>query len=124
MGEGLFATAPIAKGEFVIEYTGVHIPSLYADTLDDNRYLFEIDKKWTIDGSGLENTARYVNHSCDPNAEAVIEDGRVMYYAVRPIGKGEELTIDYGQEYFDDFIGPHGCRCGAAKHRKVRAKKA
>lgn len=117
MGRGLFTTKAIKKGDFVIEYTGERIPAKVADTLG-TRYLFEIDDDWTIDGSSKDNLARYVNHSCDPNCEAEERDGRIYYYAIRNIAAGEELTIDYGQEYFDEFIKPAGCKCGAAAHRR------
>ena len=110
VGQGLFAAHPIKKGVFVIEYTGERIPTKAANE-SDSRYLFEIDKKWTIDGPVPENIAGYVNHSCDPNIEAVIEDGRIFYYAARDITSGEELTIDYGEEYFKEFIEPAGCKC-------------
>jgi uncharacterized protein len=122
-GRGLFASAPIKEDEYIIEYTGEYIPTSVADTLEGNRYLFQIDTHWTIDGSKEENTARFVNHSCDPNCYAWIEQGRVYYRAARDIEKGEELTIDYGQEYFEDFLAGR-CACGAEKHRKVRRKKA
>ncbi|PIR82360.1 hypothetical protein COU20_02965 [Candidatus Kaiserbacteria bacterium CG10_big_fil_rev_8_21_14_0_10_59_10] len=109
-GRGLFAARPIKKGAFIIEYTGKHIPTSVADTLG-TKYLFEIDETWTVDGSPRSNTARYINHSCNPNCEAVIEDGHINIYARRPISRGEELTMDYGEEYFDEFIKPKGCRC-------------
>jgi SET domain-containing protein len=111
-GFGLFATAPLKKGEFVLEYTGEKIPTRIADE-SDSRYLFEIDDEWTIEGSSLSNTARYINHSCRPNVEAIIEDGHIMIYTTRAIKAGEELTIDYGEEYFDEFLRPIGCRCDA-----------
>ena len=110
MGQGLFAAAPIKKGDFILEYTGKKIPTALADTMT-SRYLFEIDEDWTIDGSPRSNTARYINHSCEPNTEAEIEDGRILIHAVRNIKKGEELTIDYDSEYFDEFIRPVGCKC-------------
>ena len=110
MGQGLFAVVPIRKGDFILEYTGKKIPTALADTMT-SRYLFEIDKDWTIDGSARSNTARYINHACDPNTEAEIENGRIMIHAVRNIKKGEELTIDYDSEYFDEFIRPVGCKC-------------
>lgn len=110
MGHGLFATRKVALGEFVIEYTGKRIPTALADELT-TRYLFEIDTEWTIDGAERSNIARYVNHSCDPNCEAEIQDGRIFFNAIRDIEKGEEFTIDYGEEYFDEFIKPHGCKC-------------
>ncbi len=110
-GQGLFAVVPIRKGDFVLEYTGRKIPTAVADSMKEARYLFEIDNDWTIDGSSLSNTARYINHSCDPNTEAEIDEDRIMITAVRAIKKGEELTIDYDTEYFDEFIRPVGCKC-------------
>ncbi|OGG55744.1 hypothetical protein A2680_02545 [Candidatus Kaiserbacteria bacterium RIFCSPHIGHO2_01_FULL_55_37] len=110
-GLGLFAISDIQKGEFILEYTGRKIPTAVADTMNKARYLFEIDGNWTIDGSIRSNTARYINHSCDPNTEAEIDDGHIMITAVRAIKKGEELTIDYDTEYFDEFIRPVGCKC-------------
>lgn len=97
-------------GEFVVEYTGRHIPTSYADTLK-TRYLFELDDEWTIEGSAKDNLARYINHSCSPNCEAEIRDGRILIYTARTIAAGEELTIDYGDEYFEEFIRPVGCKC-------------
>lgn len=114
-GLGLFATEDIKKGDFILEYTGKKIPTKVADELT-GRYLFEIDEEWTIDGSPKSNTARYINHSCDPNTEAETHDGHILISAVKPIPAGEELTIDYGEEYYDEFIRPNGCKCAAAKH--------
>lgn len=110
LGQGLFATFDIEKGALIAEYTGKRIPTAYADTLK-TRYLFEIDDEWTIDGSSRDNVARYINHSCEPNAEAEIHDGRVYILATRDIATGEEIGIDYGDEYFDEFIRPVGCKC-------------
>lgn len=114
-GEGLFARSSIAKGDFIAEYTGVKIPTKVADEMN-TRYLFEVDEDWTIDGETPDNIARYINHSCDPNAEAEIHDGHILISAVRRIPAGEEITIDYGKEYYDEFIRPVGCKCGASKH--------
>ena len=124
-GHGLFAARRFRKGEFVVEYTGERISSSYADTLP-SRYLFEIDSKWTIDASAEHNIGRFVNHSCEPNCEAEIEGGHVHFYALRTIEEGEELTIDYGEEYFDEFIRPTGCKCirctGLPKLAEVEGK--
>jgi len=114
-GLGLFTTQPIKKGSFVIEYTGKKIPTNIANEMT-TKYLFEIDKDWTIDGSARSNLARYINHSCDSNCEAEEEGGRIMIYAFRTIAAGEELTYDYGDEYYDEFIKPIGCKCSAKKH--------
>ncbi len=115
-GLGLFARKDIRKGLFILEYTGKKIAAKVADA-SPSRYLFEIDDTWTIDGKDESNTARYINHACLPNTEAEIEDGHINIYALRDIHEGEEITIDYGDEYFDEFIKPVGCKCGALKHR-------
>ena len=115
-GYGLFATTQIRKKDFILEYTGKKIPTKVADTLP-TRYLFHVDDDWTIDGSPRSNLARYINHGCDPNCEVEIDDGRLMIYAIKKIEKGDELTFDYGEEYFDEFLKPGGCRCFAKKHK-------
>lgn len=112
---GLFALRPVAKGDFILEYTGKRIPTKEADG-HPGRYLFEVDDEWTVDGEDVSNTARYINHACDPNTEAEIEDGRINIYAARDIAPEEELTIDYGDEYYDEFIRPVGCKCGSTRH--------
>lgn len=110
VGSGLFAVRPLRADEFVMEYTGERIPTGSAEDAG-SRYLFLIDDEWTIDGPVPENTAGFINHACDPNCQAILEDGRVLIYAKRNIRSGEELTIDYGPEYFEKFIAPVGCRC-------------
>lgn len=114
---GLFARTPIKKGEFVLEYTGKIVPTEVADTLG-TRYLFDLEDGRTIDGSPRSNEARWINHSCRPNCEAFLEDGHINIYAERSIAAGEELTFDYGQEYFDEFFAKGGCLCGATRHRR------
>jgi SET domain-containing protein len=84
----------------------------------NGKYLFEVNSRWTIDGTGRQNLARYLNHSCRPNCEPEIEGKRVMIYAVKNIKPGEELAYNYGKEYFDEFIKPLGCRCGYCKSKK------
>lgn len=121
-GMGLFARTPFEKGDFIIEYTGTIIPTTLADTLT-TRYLFDLEDGRTIDGSPRSNTARWINHSCEPNCEAFLEDGHINIYAERDIAAGEELSFDYGQEYFDEFFATGGCLCGAAKHRGAPAAK-
>jgi uncharacterized protein len=114
-GLGLFAVAPIATGETIVEYLGPRIPTSVAQELDRrraNKYLFEIDRRWTIDGSARSNVARYVNHACDPNAEAALVRGRMIYRAIKPIRPGEEITIDYGEEHLQLYFRD-GCKCTA-----------
>jgi uncharacterized protein len=109
-GLGMFASVDIKKGQYIIEYTGEYLTNKEAEKRG-GRYLFEIDENTTIDGSMRENKARYLNHACKPNVEAVIEDGKIFFYSKRVIKKNEELTFDYGKEYFKVYIEPYGCRC-------------
>lgn len=109
-GLGLFADEEIPKGICLIEYIGKIISTKEEENLV-NKYLFEIDNKITIDGSPRYNTARYINHSCRPNAEAVLKDKRVFIMSKRKIKAGEEINYDYGKEYWNEYIKPLGCRC-------------
>jgi SET domain len=70
-GLGLFARMPIKKGAFIVEYKGRKLTNEQADKLEarGNRYLYEINSRWTIDGTSRKNLGRYANHSCRPNAE-------------------------------------------------------
>ncbi|NTU67152.1 MAG: SET domain-containing protein [Candidatus Moranbacteria bacterium] len=114
-GLGLFADAPIGKGQFVIEYTGELIANAEADRRG-GKYLFNINSKWTVDGKGRDNTARYINHSCKPNCEVETKGNRIFICAIKDIPAGEELSYDYGEEYFDELIKPAGCRCAGCRH--------
>ncbi|MDX6498078.1 MAG: uncharacterized protein QOG23_1338 [Blastocatellia bacterium] len=109
-GLGLFAVQPIAKGTRIIEYMGPLIPNEEVDKRR-GKYFFGVNTKWTIDGSPRSNVARYINHSCKPNAEALISGQRVWIWSRKNIRAGEEIAYDYGKEYFDDIIKPMGCRC-------------
>lgn len=109
-GLGLFALAPIPAGRRIIEYTGPLVPNAEVEKRR-GKYFFGVNSKWAIDGSPRTNTARYINHSCRPNAEAVVSGRRVWIWSKRRISAGEEITYDYGREYFDDHIRPAGCRC-------------
>lgn len=111
-GRGLFALQPIRRGEFLLEYTGKKVPTVVADE-SDSAYLFEINSDWTIDGPPHLNPAGYINHDCHPNTESDIVEGHIIIEAIRDIAAGEELTIDYGDEYFDEFIRPGGCHCAS-----------
>jgi len=109
-GNGLFADEDIKKGEFIIKYEGKLITNEEAEKLK-TRYLFEIDENYTIDGSDYSNKARYINHFCKPNIEAELVAGEIIFVAIDDIKKGEELGFDYGEEYFNEFIKPVGCKC-------------
>src|SRR5258706_7774445 len=109
-GLGLFATKPIPRGTKIIEYIGPRISNERVEK-SSGKYFFGLNKRWSIDGSGRENTARYANHSCEPNAEAIITRGRIWICSKRNIKAGEEITYDYGKEYFEGIIEDIGCRC-------------
>lgn len=109
-GLGLFANTLIKKSEFIIEYTGKLLTRKEANKRG-GKYLFEINSRWTIDGSGRENVARYINHSCRPNCEVKIVGKEIKIFAIKNIQPGEELCYDYGKEYFNEFIKPIGCKC-------------
>jgi uncharacterized protein len=110
-GLGLFAKKVFKKGQRIIEYTGERITADEANRRG-GRYLFELNDRWTLDGKGRQHTARYINHSCAPNAYAELNasETRVFIIAKKTITPGEEITYNYGKEYFDDYLGSH-CRC-------------
>ena len=109
-GKGLFAEEDIPKGVCIIEYIGKPVSEEVA-IRDAGRYLFEIGKNKTIDGNVRENIARYINHSCAGNCEAVGPRNRVFIFSRKRIPAGTELSYDYGKEYFNRHIKPIGCRC-------------
>jgi uncharacterized protein len=119
-GLGLFARESIPKKACVIEYTGVLLTREQYQA-SNSRYLFDAGRNRTIDGAPRWNRARYINHSCRPNCDIEIQSGRVFIQARRHIKAGEELSYDYGKEYFEEYIGEN-CRC--LKCMPVAAAKA
>ena len=127
-GRGAFALKQIRKGTRIIEYMGDRITHRQADDRyedksdrDNHTFLFIVDRGIVIDGGVNGNDARFINHSCDPNCESVIEDRRVFIEAVRAIKPGDELTYDYqiGRDKNDppDVDEVFSCRCGATSCR-------
>ena len=126
-GLGLFATKPIKKGTKIVRYFGPLLDSRKKkDDAIENKYLFELNNRWTIDGSVRENIARYINHACKPNAESDVRPRkrRVFIRAIKNIEPGEEISYDYGTDYFKAYLKPIGCKCAACekKRRKKRAE--
>jgi SET domain-containing protein len=121
-GLGLFATAPIGKRKRIAEYKGRLLSTKKADKIEQrgNRYLYEINSRWTIDGTPRSNLARYANHSCNPNADTTIVKRRIFIYALRNIKPGEEITYDYGIDYLKNVIGRSNCKCGRCRRRRAR----
>jgi hypothetical protein len=121
-GLGLFALKPIKKGEFIAFYTGRIISNAEADKLW-TKYLFELNSRWTVDGSNRRNTARYINHACRPNAETDVKKHTIIITAIRNIQPGDEITYNYGRAYFNAFIRPHGCKCEACRTKRLEARR-
>jgi len=126
-GLGLFATKPIKKGTKIVRYFGPLLDSRKKkDDAIENKYLFELNNRWTIDGSVRENIARYINHACKPNAESDVRPRKrkVFIRAIKNIEPGEEISYDYGTDYFKAYLKPIGCKCAACekKRRKKRAE--
>jgi uncharacterized protein len=107
-GLGLFALQPIPADQRIIEYIGPIISAEEADRRG-GKYLFELDEKRAVDGSARSNTARYINHSCRPNAKAYTSGNRIWIWSLRNIKAGDEITINYGKEYLDAHI--KRCKC-------------
>ena len=124
-GLGLFATKPIKKGAEIIEYFGPILDSRNKkhDAIE-NKYLFELNGRWTIDGSVRRNIARYINHACRPNAESDVQprNRKVFIRAVKNIQPGDEINYDYGTDYFKMFLNPIGCKCDACEKKRKLAR--
>jgi hypothetical protein len=112
-GQGGFATRFMPKGAHIIEYAGERITK--AESLRrceaQNWFIFGLDEEFDLDGNFEWNPARFLNHSCSPNSEALCEKGRVWIAALRDIRLGEEITFNYGYD-LDDYA-EHPCQCGA-----------
>ena len=126
-GLGLFATKPIKKGAKIVRYFGPLLDSKKKkDDAIENKYLFELNNRWTIDGSVRKNIARYINHACKPNAESDVSPRKrkVVIRAIKNIEPGEEINYDYGTDYFKAYLKPIGCKCAACekKRKKQRAE--
>ncbi len=114
---GLYANCDIKVGTKIIEYKGKIITRKKAEEdpkFDNDKaiYLFNLNKKYDLDGDFKYNTARLINHSCNPNCEVDGTGLKLWIYAIRDIKKGEELSYDYGFSFDEDFK-KYPCRCGA-----------
>ena len=125
-GNGVVAAKNINKNKKIIQYVGEKISKSEGDKrseqrikkyLNSNRtgsvYIFELNKKYDIDGTPKYNKARYINHSCDPNCEVEIINNEIWICSIKKIHKGEELTYDYGYEFDKDDFRDHVCKCGS-----------
>ena len=126
-GSGLFAAQDIKKKLQVIEYIGEKVSKREGDKRADKQinkakknrnngmvYVFELNKRYDIDGDVPYNHARLINHSCDPNCEVEIVNNRLWISAINNIKKGDELSYNYGYSYETDYVD-HECKCGSKK---------
>ena len=127
-GLGAFALTPIPAGTRLIEYAGARITpaeaeAKYPDVPGEEHitYLFAIDDDIVIDASVDGNEARFINHSCDPNCDAVVEDGHIWIETIRDVEPGEELAYDYAyvlpERHTPAAKRRYPCCCGAANCR-------
>lgn len=147
-GRGLFAKKKILRGTYIIEYLGERVDKEESnergwaqmdharETGDAAVYIFTLDDEWDIDGNVPENAARLINHSCDPNCEAFIEEDKIWIAALRDIQKDDELFFNYGfdlENYEDHPCGCRSLRCVGyiageeywpSLRQKIAAKKA
>jgi uncharacterized protein len=112
-GMGGFAKLAIGKGTRIVEYVGERISK--SESLrrceQNNEYIFSLNEEQDLDGNVAWNPARLFNHSCAPNCDAYLEDGRIWIFATRDIRAGEEITFNYGYDLVDYREYP--CRCGS-----------
>jgi len=117
-GYGVFATKDLPKGSYVIEYIGRKMERatiFQVLTKEQGRYVFNLDEKWSIDGSIPENRAGRINHSCEGNCHIKKVDGHIWVVAKRDIRRGEELSYNYGYRLsgLRDMEKNWRCNCGA-----------
>ena len=127
-GRGVYARTDIPKGTRLIEYTGEHITNAEADRrYEDARmrkhhtFLFILNSRTCVDAAVGGNVARYINHSCDPNCEAIIDGQHIWIEALRDIQEGEELSYDYEYDWLPEYtvrdLEFYGCECGSTRCR-------
>lgn len=127
-GTGAFASRNIRKGTRLVEYLGQRISWRTADKRYDDEamgrhhtFLFTVDEKTVIDGAVKGNDARFLNHACDPNCEAITDRKRIFIEAKKNIRAGEELVYDYQYERTEDHTAAdekvYQCRCGSPNCR-------
>ena len=127
-GQGAFATHRITAGTRLVEYAGERLTpqqaeARYPDVPGERHhtFLFAIDAAVVIDAAVDGNDARWINHSCQPNCDAVIEDGRIWIESIRDIAPGDELAYDYAftlaERHTPAAKRRYPCHCGSVACR-------
>ena len=127
-GYGIIASQNISKNTKIIQYIGEKVTKREGDKRSSARikkylnkksegsvYIFELNKKYDIDGSPLYNKARYINHSCEPNCEVEIINNEIWIISIKRIKQGDELNYDYGYPFDKDDYSDHTCKCGSKR---------
>tara|TARA_B110000858_G_scaffold96995_1_gene111630 strand:- start:1015 stop:1488 length:474 start_codon:yes stop_codon:yes gene_type:complete len=127
-GSGIIATENIPKNTKIIEYVGEKISKKEGDKRSAERikkylnkknegsvYIFELNKRYDIDGLFEYNSARYINHSCNPNCEVEIIKNQIWIISIKNIKKNSEFNYDYGYPFDKDDFKDHVCKCGSNK---------
>ena len=124
-GKGCFAAVPFTRNQKIADYVGDRISFAEAERRQlapGKKCIFDVNPRWSVDGSRGGNGTQHINHSCDPNAYPLVSRGRIFFYALREIAPDEEITADYLYELEMD---KKRCHCGAsfcmAKNRKTLA---
>lgn len=129
-GRGVFAQVRIPAGEGILDYAGT-VRSWQdavrdyrdSDAEDGHTFFFDLGDGQVIDGSVGGNSARWINHGCEPNCEAVLTGDRIVIHAKRDLEPGEELLLDYRLELEDDSDpearAMYACRCSSSSCRRT-----
>ncbi len=122
----MFAVKPIKRAAHIAAYRGPLLTEEESERLEarNNRYLFTLNSKWTINGSPRYNLARYINHSCRPNAKPITRNGGIVIVSTRRIEPGEEITYDYGADYKYFFFSKGRCRCQHCREKAARKRRS
>lgn len=133
-GLGAFATRRIPAGTRLIEYAGERLTPEQADARypevpgeRHHTFLFAIDDEWVVDAAVNGNAAKWINHSCDPNCDAVVDDAKIWIETIRDVQPGEELAYDYAYEleerHTPEAKRRYPCNCGAPACRGTLLKR-
>ena len=127
-GRGVFALTDISKGTRLMEYLGERISHEEADRRyaeehehSPHTMLFAVNDEVVIDATQKGSSARFINHSCSPNCEAIEEEGRIFIETIKSVKAGQELTYDYNlvleEAHTPAVKRMHACYCGTRKCR-------
>ncbi|MGB9181523.1 MAG: SET domain-containing protein [Pyrinomonadaceae bacterium] len=121
-GLGLFTLEPIPANKKIIEFKGPIVPNEEVERSRGKNFFYLNDRQ-SIDGSLRSNIARYLNHSCKPNAKGFTTGKKVWIWSLRSIKAGEQITIDYGEEYLNAHMKDKDCKCEVCAAKRQPSKR-